>query len=300
VVISDRVTVLRNGKKVATLKVSRTEKQELTRMMMGEKAPSPLKRKLIEKGKVVLQVKNLSARNDRNVPALRDVSFVVYQGEIVGIAGVAGNGQRELIEVITGLRKAIRGRVAMGGEEITNLSPREVSDRGVAHIPESRLSMGVVPQLSVVRNLILKTYRRAPFCKGLFLNPRFISQYARELTQGYRIITPGQDAPVSRLSGGNIQKLILARELSQEPDLIIASHPTYGLDLKTTQQIRSTLLREREKGTAILLVSEDLEEIMSLSDRIGVMFEGEIRGLKEARELTMEEIGAMMTGSKGS
>lgn len=296
--VSDRVTVLRNGKKVATLKVSQVDKQELTQMMIGERAPSPLKRKSVEKGEVVLKVKNLSALNDKNSPALKNISFAVHQGEILGIAGVAGNGQRELIEVITGLRKAFKGKVVMRGEEITNRSSRQISDRGVAHIPEDRVRIGVVPELNVMKNLILKTYRRPPFCQGLFLNLRFIHQHAGELIAKYRIITPGQDTPVSQLSGGNIQKLILARELSQQPDLIIASHPTYGLDLKTTQQIRSTLLKQREKGTAILLVSEDLEEVMSLSDRIGVMFEGEIRGLKEAQELTIKEIGSMMTGSK--
>jgi simple sugar transport system ATP-binding protein len=296
--ISDRVTVLRNGSKVATLRVSRADPQQLTRMMIGEKVPSRIKRKAARKGEVVLEVKNLSALNDKNLLALKNISFAVHQGEILGIAGVAGNGQRELIEVVSGLRKAVEGKVVIGGEEIANLSPRQVSDKGVAHIPEDRVRIGVVPELNVMKNLILKTYHRPPFCKGLFLNLRFILQYTRELIAKYRIITPSQDTPVSQLSGGNIQKLILARELSQEPDLIIASHPTYGLDLKTTGQIRSTLLRQREKGTAVLLVSEDLEEIMSLSDRIGVMFEGEIRGLKEAQELTMKEIGGMMTGSK--
>lgn len=296
--ISDRVTVLRNGKKVTTLRVSQTDPQELTRMMIGEEVPSPLKRKAARKGETVLEVKNLSALNDKNLLALKNISFSVRQGEILGIAGVAGNGQRELTEVITGLRKAVQGKVIIRGKEITNLSPRQVSNEGVAHIPEDRLRIGVVPELSVMKNLILKTHRRRPFCKGLFLNLRFIHQYTRELIAKYRIITPSQNSPVSELSGGNIQRLILARELSQEPDLVIASHPTYGLDFKTTQQIRSVLLGQRKKGTAILLVSEDLEEIMSLSDHIGVMFEGEIRLLKEAQELTIEEIGSMMTGTK--
>ncbi|HID87793.1 MAG TPA: ATP-binding cassette domain-containing protein, partial [Anaerolineae bacterium] len=295
--ISDRVTVLRHGKVVATCNTAETDKRELTRMMVGREVLFHLERKPVRKGEIVLEVKDLHALNDKGLPALKGLSFALHGGEILGIAGVAGNGQRELVEVITGLRKATRGKVFILGKDVTNCSPREIMEGGVAHIPEERVRMGLAPNMSVAENLILKDYRCPPVCKGLFLDLGFIAQRARELISQYDIVAPSKDTPAKLLSGGNIQRLILARELSEEPRLIVAAHPTYGLDVGATEQIRQLLLRQREQGAAILLVSEDLEEIMTMSDRIAVMFEGEIVGIVDAAEAEVEEIGLMMAGA---
>ncbi|HAL61041.1 MAG TPA: hypothetical protein DCP08_01365 [Chloroflexi bacterium] len=296
--ISDRVTVLRRGKAVATVEKSRTNKQTLTRMMVGREVLFRLQRKPLEKGEIVLEVKDLHALNDKGLPALKDLSFSVREGEILGVAGVAGNGQRELVEVITGLRQATEGKVVLLGEDITNCSPGEIIGRGVAHIPEERIRMGLVPGMSVAENLILKVYRSSPCSQRLFLNRAFIDQHAERLISEYEIVTPSKDVPAKLLSGGNIQKLILARETSEEPVLIVAAHPTYGLDVGATERIRQLLLEQSERGAAILLVSEDLEEIMTISDRIAVMFEGRIAGIVDTAEAEVEEIGSMMVGAR--
>lgn len=296
--ISDRVTVLRLGKGVATLEKSRTNKQDLTKMMVGREVLFRVQRKPVEKGGTVLEVTGLYALNDKGLPALKDLSFTVREGEILGIAGVAGNGQRELVEVITGLRRATEGKVVLLGEDITNCSAGEIIGRRVAHIPEERIRMGLVPGMSVAENLILKVYRSSPCSQRLFLDYAFIDQHAARLISEYEIVTPSKDVPAKLLSGGNIQKLILARETSEEPVLIVAAHPTYGLDVGATERIRQLLLEQSERGAAILLVSEDLEEIMTLSDRIAVMFEGRIAGVVDRAGAEVEEIGSMMVGAK--
>ena len=294
--VADRVTVLRRGKVVGTVETSETNKRELARMMVGREVLFRLEKRPVEKGQVVLEVEDLRALSDKGLPALKGVSFTVREGEILGIAGVAGNGQRELVEVITGLRRAAGGRVFILGEDVTNRSPGEIAARGVAHIPEERIRMGLVPDMSVAENLILRDYRRPPFCGRLFLNLDLITQHAERLIADYGIMTPSLHTPAKLLSGGNIQRLILARETSGQPRLIVAAHPTYGLDVGATEQIRRLLLEQRERGTAILLVSEDLDEIMELSDRIAVMFEGHIVGIVDAEEADVEEIGMMMVG----
>lgn len=297
--ISDRITVLRHGKVVATVKPSMTSRQELTKMLIGKEVLYSLEKKPVEKGRVVLELKELCALGDKGLPALKNVSFAIHEGEILGIAGVAGNGQRELVEVITGLRKASGGKVFISNRDMTNQSPRQIIDQSVGYIPEDRLGMGIVPNLRIDENLILKSYRSMPFCKGLFLNSNVIAQHTEKLISEYDIITPSKQTPVRLLSGGNIQKLILARETSQEPCLIIAAHPTYGLDVGATERIRQLLLKRRETGMAILLVSEDLEEIVQMSDRIAVMFEGSIVGIVDAKKAeSFEEIGSMMVGAR--
>jgi len=296
--ISDRITVLRHGKVVATVRASETSKRELARMMVGREVLFRLKKKLVKRGEVVLEAKNLHALNDKGLPAIKGVSFTVSQGEILGIAGVAGNGQRELVEVITGLRKATEGKVLMLGQDRTNCSPKDVIEMRVAHIPEERIRMGLVPNMSIAENLILKNYRDSPFSNKLFLNLTVIDQEAEKLISEYNIITPSKKNQAKLLSGGNIQRLILARELSEKPCLIVAAHPTYGLDVGATEYIRTLLLKQREEGVAILLVSEDLEEILSLSDRIAVMFEGGFMGIVPAESAEVEEIGLMMAGAK--
>lgn len=294
--VSDRVTVLRRGRVIGTVNTRDTSPRELARMMVGREVLFRLEKKPVQRGDVVLRLEKVSALNDMNFPALQEVSLDVHAGEIVGIAGVAGNGQRELVEVITGLRPVTGGRVFLNGEEVTNRDPRTVARRGVAHVPEDRVRMGVVPNLSVAENLILKHYDRAPFANGWFINRRAVDRFAEEKVQEYRIYTPSIRTPVKLLSGGNIQRLILAREFAFQPQLIVAAHPTSGLDVGATEHVRQLLLRQREEGAAVLLVSEDLDEILELSDRIAVMFRGRIMGVVDAAQADIEEIGAMMAG----
>ena len=298
--VCDRVTVLRKGRVVATLPTAETDKPALAQMMVGREVVFRLEKDPVQRGEKVLEVRNLHALSDRGLPALRDVSFKLYGGEILGVAGVAGNGQRELAEVLTGLRKATKGRVIFRGKDMINRSPREIAAVGVAHIPEERLRMGLVPNMSVAENLVLKSYRYPPFSKGAFLKRAAIVRHAERAIADYQIITPNYDVSAKLLSGGNIQRLILARELSGEPSLIIAAHPTYGLDVGATEQIRGLLLKQRERRAAVLLISEDLEEIMNLSDRIMVLYSGQIMGIVGAEEAQLEEIGLWMAGSRKS
>ncbi len=294
--VSDRVTVLRKGKVVGSLHTRDTNERELARLMVGREVIFHLEKAPVTPGRDVLRVEEVSALNDKDVPALRKVSLTVREREILGIAGVAGNGQRELVEVITGLRPVTEGRVYIDGEEVTNRSARDVLAKGVAHVPEERMHMGMVPNMSIAENLILKSYDRPPFCRGIFLDRQAIRSHAERIIREYQIAAPGPWTPAKLLSGGNIQRVILGRELSLSPRLLVASHPTYGLDVGATEYIRRVLLQQREKGMAILLVSEDLEEIFALSDRIAVMFEGRIMGILNAKEATVETVGAMMAG----
>ena len=296
--ISDRITVLREGKVVATVDTSQTTKEKLARMMVGREVLFRVEKKPIEPGEVVLEVRNLQALNDKGLPALKGVSFTIRQGEILGIAGVAGNGQRELAEVVTGLRKATGGGVFIAGCDLTNCSPRRVIREQVSHVPEDRLGMGLVPNLAVSDNVILKSYRDPPLARGPFLDRRSIGRFATRLIQAFNIITPSQETPVKLLSGGNLQRTILAREISIGPRLMVAVHPTRGLDVGATESVRNLLLKQREEGAAILLISEDLDELLTLSDRIAVMYEGRIMGVVDAEGADVEEIGLMMAGTK--
>lgn len=296
--IADRVTVLRKGRVVATLPIGETDKPSLARLAVGRDVEFRLRRdpKVPEGDGLV--VEHLAALSDRGVPALRGISLAVRRGEIVGIAGVAGNGQRELVEVVTGLRPAHGGRVRVLDRDVTNLSARAIHEAGVAHIPEDRMRMGVVPALSVAENLVLKSYRYSPFSRGPVIDSKAIDRFARQMIAEYEIVTPGPATPVRLLSGGNIQKLILSREFAERPALIIAAHPTSGLDVSATEQIHTLLLRRRQEGAAILLVSEDLDEVLTLSDRIAVLFSGEIVGIVDAADADRERIGLMMTGQR--
>jgi simple sugar transport system ATP-binding protein len=296
--VADRVTVMRKGRVVGVRRRDETSKEELARMMVGREILFRVEKKEREKGPVILEVVDLKALNDKGVLALKGVSFKVHSGEIFGIAGVAGNGQRELIEVITGLRKAISGKVLINGIDMTNRSPREIGLLGTAHIPEERVKMGIMPGMDLAENLILKKYFLPPFCRKGILDLKSIRSNAEKLKTEYDIVAPSIRVKAKFLSGGNIQRLILARELSSDPKLVIAAHPTYGLDVGATEYIRRKLVEERDKGAAVLLVSEDLEEILSLSDTIAVMYQGEIMGIGRPDEFSMEEIGLMMAGSR--
>ena len=297
---SQRVMVLRQGRLVATLPTEDTNPQELARLMVGREVLFRLEKEACQPGEVALAVEDLWAANDKGLPALRGVSFQVRQGEILGVAGVAGNGQRELAEVITGLRKASGGRVLLRGRDVTNRPPFEFIQAGVSHIPEDRVEMGLVGNMAVAENLAMKGYRQAPLTRQGILHRRPMIEFARRLIETFRIATPSPLTQVKFLSGGNLQKTILAREISACGGLLVAVHPTRGLDVGATEAVRKMLLAERAKGNAVLLISEDLEELLAVSDRVAVLFEGEIMGILPAAEARIEELGLMMAGAKRS
>jgi ABC-type uncharacterized transport system ATPase subunit len=295
--VADRITVLRRGEVVNTVLATQTSKEDLATMMVGREVLFRPGRRESEPGDIVLQIDGLSALNDKGLAALREVSLSVRSGEILGVAGVAGNGQRELAEAIVGLRPVTRGRIRVAGADITNSSPREVMDRGVGYIPEDRMGAGLVVNLSVAENLILKSYREPPICKGFFLDEAAISARAEDLVQTYDVMTPGIDTRTRLLSGGNLQKLILAREISSRPSLMVAVHPTRGLDVGATEAVRRLLLEQRDSGAGIVLISEDLDELVSMSDRIAVLYEGRIMGVVRSEEARVEALGLMMAGA---
>lgn len=296
--ISDQVTVLRQGKVVATLPTLQTDKPSLAKSMVGREVVFRLEKSVVKRGERLLQVDSVHALNDRGLPALRGVSLDLYGGEILGVAGVSGNGQTELAEILTGLRRATKGRVILSGKAITNRSAREITDLGIAHVPAERIRMGIVPALSIRENLLLKSYRHPPFSRFCFLNRKESDANARRAMEDYQIAAPSDETATKLLSGGNIQRVVLARELSGDPRLIIAAHPTYGLDVGATEQVRQVLLKQRERGAAVLLISEDLEEIMTISDRILVLFNGEVMGIIDADGADVEQIGLMMAGTR--
>jgi simple sugar transport system ATP-binding protein len=294
--IADHITVLRQGKVVATLPRTEADQPTLARLMVGREVTLGRPQRQHTPGAPVLTVAQLWATNDRRVPALRDVSFTVHQGEILGVAGAAGNGQRELIEVLTGLRRPTAGMVHLHGREITRYSARALGTVDVAHIPEDRQRLGVVPTMSVAENLLLRHYQRPPFANGPLLNLRAITQFAQDTISAYDMAIPNPSTPVRILSGGTIQRLILARELAGEPGLIVAAHPTYGLDVGATQHTHRLLLQQCERGAAMLLVSADLEEVLWLSDRIMVLCNGAVMGLVAAATTTRQQLGLLMAG----
>jgi len=298
--ISDRVTVLRSGQTVGTVKTAATRQEELARMMVGREVLFDLKRPPVEPGPVVLEVRDLEAGGLRGgLRALDRISFEVRAGEILGIAGVDGNGQSELVEAVTGLRKVSGGQVLIRSKDVTNSTPRRVLECDVAHVPGDRQRRGLVPSMSVKENLILQVYYRRPYARGAFINWRVVHDYCRRLVADYDVRTAGIEALVRHLSGGNQQKIILARELDRRPNLLIAMHPTRGLDVGATEFVHSQIFRERERGCAVLLVSTELDEIMALSDRIAVIYEGRVIGIVRRDEAELQQLGLMMAGVKG-
>ena len=297
--ISDEVTVMRRGKVVGSVRVKDTSRQEIAAMMVGRQVLFRVQRSQVDPGETVLKVKDLNALNNKNLPALRDISFGVRASEVLGIAGVEGNGQSELVEVLTGLRRAQSGQVELNGQAITNLTPRMIRERGTCHIPEDRHRRGLVLDFSVSQNMVLGIHYRAPYVRHTLLdviNFAPIREKAQRLLQEFDIRPPDQDNPAGNLSGGNQQKVIVAREFDQNPKLLIAAQPTRGIDVGSIEFIHQRLLQARDDGKAVLLVSADLEEILSLSDRIAVMYEGQIVGILEPAEATEARIGMMMTG----
>lgn len=294
--ISDRVTVLRDGRKVGTYSTADATKADLARWMVGRDVNFRPDIEEVAVGEVRLKVEGAACQSDRGTPGLRGVDLEVHSGEILGIAGVSGNGQRELAEVITGLREATAGKIYLDGEDISNLPPMERTDRALSYIPEERMRDGMIQDFTVAENLILREHHKQPFSRSGFLNLKEISRHSENLIQRYQIKTPSQETLAKSLSGGNIQKVVVARELSRMPRVIIASQPTRGLDVGAMEYVRSRLLEERIKGTAILLISEDLDEIFALADRIAVIYEGEIMGIVPREEATPEKLGLLMAG----
>uniref|UniRef100_A0A7C4TXV6 ABC transporter ATP-binding protein n=1 Tax=Caldisericum exile TaxID=693075 RepID=A0A7C4TXV6_9BACT len=293
------VTVLREGKIIGTLTTEEATKEKLARMMVGREIIFNLEKEESTKGEIVVKVENLEVLNDKGLKAVKGLSFEIRKGEILGIAGVSGNGQRELVEALTGLRPVEKGHIIIKGKEVENQGARIIAERGVAHIPEERIKYGIVGSMPVYENTVLRDYYRRPFSseKGI-LNYKAIKEFAIKLVKDFRIATPRIETKAKYLSGGNIQRLILARETTTKSDFIVAAHPTYGLDISATEYIRKLLLEKRKSGSAILLVSEDLEEILQLSDRVAVMFMGEFMGVFEPKQVSIEDIGLMMAGSK--
>jgi simple sugar transport system ATP-binding protein len=295
--IADRVTVLRRGKVTASgVPTAGISRADLARLMVGREVLFRIDKKEREPGAEVLRVENLHASNDRGLPALRGVSFSVREGEIVGIAGVAGNGQSELAQVITGLRACSAGQVVVNGVAVSNNSPAKAIQVGVAHVPEDRTGVGSSPNLSVTENVIMKSYRQSPIAHGWAIDYPAARDHAMQLKEHYAIAAPTVELPVRLLSGGNLQRVILAREISTTPLALVAVQPTRGLDCGAIEGVQRLLLAQREVGAAILLISEELEEVVSLSDRVLVIYEGRIMG--EVTDGDMARIGLLMAGGE--
>ncbi|MCC5634891.1 ABC transporter ATP-binding protein [Nostoc sp. CHAB 5844] len=282
--LCDTVTVLRRGKVIATTTTQAATPQQLAELMVGREVDLQINKLPASPGKVILSVQGLQVADDRNITAVRDVSFQLHAGEILGIAGVDGNGQRELADAITGLRKIKLGKIQLENYQT------------IGYIPEDRQKMGLILQFSIAQNLILKSFKKVPFCRNYLLQQAAIKNHAQAAMQQFDIRATREDIKVSQLSGGNQQKVVLARELAGEPTLIVAMQPTRGLDVGATAAVHSQLLAERDRGAAILYISTELEEIMAMSDRIAVIYRGEFVAILDAQTATVEEIGLLMAG----
>jgi simple sugar transport system ATP-binding protein len=275
---------------------------ELARLMVGREVVFFVDKKPVEPGKIVLEVKEVQAENDKGLPALRGLSLNVREGEILGLAGVAGNGQIELSQVIAGLRKCAKGEVLLSGERISNRDTLYAIEHGMSYVPEDRTHVGSSANLSVTDNVIMKNYRKPPVSRGSMLDMNAAAKFAEELKAAYDIAVPTVKTPVRLLSGGNLQKVILAREISGNPRFMVAVQPTRGLDVGAIEGVHRLLLTQREAGAAVLLISEELEELLALSDRICVIYEGKIMGEIKVKSVEpdqnlIEAIGLMMTGT---
>ncbi|MEJ2561298.1 MAG: ABC transporter ATP-binding protein [Anaerolineales bacterium] len=294
--IADRITVLRNGHVVGEATPDTASEASLAKMMVGREVIMAADRKPQAAGDVVLDVQNLIVRDDRDLVAVDGVSFQLRQGEILGVAGVQGNGQTELVESLTGLRSVEGGKITILGQDTTNSTPRKIREVGTAHVPEDRQQDGLVLSFPVADNLVLNTYYEPPFAKGINLQQDAIEEAAESRVELFDIRTPSIFVPVANLSGGNQQKVIVAREFSRPVSVLIASQPTRGLDVGSIEYIHSRILEKRDEGCGVLLVSPELDEIMNLSDRIAVMFEGKVVAILDAADATKEKLGLLMAG----
>ncbi|NOX33434.1 MAG: ABC transporter ATP-binding protein [Deltaproteobacteria bacterium] len=296
--ICDRVIVLQKGKIAGSADTKDTDKKSLARMMVGRDVVFNINKEKLAKGKKVLSVENINVNGDKGLPALNNISFELFENEILGVAGVSGNGQRELAEAITGIRPILSGKVKIKGRDITNKSPRCIYDNGVSHVPEERIRFGIAPGLFLYDNAILKQHHLKKFSSRYFLRYNRIKNHTKTIVNKFKVSTHSINTRVRNLSGGNIQKLILGREVSEQPQLLVASHPTYGLDVGATEFLRKHLLELRKQGSSVLLFSEDLEEIFELCDRIAVIFDGRFMAVLDSDDERLCDIGLMMAGSK--
>jgi simple sugar transport system ATP-binding protein len=295
--VADYCTIIRRGKHIDTVEVEKVTENDLASMMVGREVNFIVEKEEREAGDVVLQIENLVVKDNRDIPQVDGLSLEVRRGEILGLAGVDGNGQSELVEALTGLRKSESGKVFMNGEDITNKSPRKIIDSKLSSIPEDRQKRGLVLQYSVAENMILENYMKEPFSKkGRFLNHDKIKEHAKALIEKFDVRPTNGSLPAGALSGGNQQKVIIAREVTNDPDLLIAAQPTRGLDVGAIEYVHKSLVEQRDKNKGVLLVSLELDEVMNVSDRIAVIYEGKIVGIVDAAEADENTIGLMMAG----
>lgn len=295
--ICDRCTVLRLGRLAATLKIEDVQdKEHLAALMVGKDVELITSKKKADVGEIVLEVTDLSCVNERNISALKKISFNLREGEILGVCGVDGNGQSELINCITGLLRVLSGTIKINGNDVTNLSPKKILENKVSHIPEDRHKLGMIKDMTVEENLILMNYDKSPYSNHGFLNWKSIDKYSEDICKKFSVKTPSIKEISRNLSGGNQQKFVVGRELERSPKLLIAVHPSRGLDIGATKYIQSRIIEERDRGAAVLMVSTELDEIMEISDRIMVMYDGEIMGIIEQSEATRNGLGLLMAG----
>ena len=296
--VADRVTVIRRGKSIQTVGIEGATNKDLAEMMVGRSVSFVTEKEEAQPKEVVLQISDLVVNENRGVPAVKELSLDVRAGEIVGIAGIDGNGQSELIQAITGLRKVKSGSIKIKGQEVVGLSPRKITEMNVSHVPEDRHRDGLVLEMMLSENIALQTYYKEPLSKNGVLNYNQINSYARKLMEEFDVRAANEIVPASALSGGNQQKAIIAREVDRNPDLLIVSQPTRGLDVGAIEYIHKRLIGERDKGKAVLVVSFELDEILNLSDRIAVIHDGKIQGIVKPSETNKQELGILMAGGE--
>ncbi len=296
--ISDRITVMRHGQYIDTLSTDKTSIAEIAKLMVGREVFLNIKKADVSSGDVLLSVEDIWVPGERELSKLRGISFDLKEGEVLGIAGVDGNGQSELIEAITGLREVEKGEIKLKNKSITNLSPFQIRQEGIGHIPEDRNKRGLNREFTIKENLIANKFYRRPFSDRKVIKEDKVKNLANKLIKDFDIRPANADIGAKNLSGGNAQKIVVAREVDTDADLLIASQPTRGVDIGSIESIRKTLNEVKKEGKGILLVSADLEEILSLSDRIAVMYEGKITGIITSEEATEETLGLLMTGGE--
>ena len=295
--VADRITVMRAGRVINTVIPSETDSAQLANMMVGRQVILTVDKKDHEATEEILKVEGLTVRDQRDLETVHNVSFSVRGGEVLGIAGVQGNGQTELSEALTGLRSPTSGKVTIGGKDLTGKSPRVVTEAGLAHIPEDRQRHGLVLSYSIADNMALCDYYHAPFSSHGVIQPKALDENARKLISAFDVRTPSAFVNAGKLSGGNQQKVIVARELSRPVKLVIANQPTRGLDVGSIEYIHSEIIKMRDRGVAVLLISAELDEIMALSDRIAVMYRGQVVAVVETKKTTREQLGLWMAGA---
>ena len=296
--MSDRVTVIRRGKVIDTINTAETNTDELAELMVGRKVNLVVNKSEGKTGESILEVNDIHALNSRGIPAVKGVTFDVKAGEIFAIAGVDGNGQSELVEVITSLTKSTKGSIKLRGKDITEAKTKDIIKFGVGHIPEDRHKRGLVLKHDLAENMILGNHKEEPFSKNGMMNYDAIHSHAKELIEEFDVRTPNENVSAKSLSGGNQQKVIIARELYRDPSLLIASQPTRGLDVGAIEFVHKRLVEQRDKGKAVLLVSLELDEVMALADRIGVIYDGKIVDIIDAKDATEKKLGILMAGGK--